>query len=71
MKTGTLALYGSVAFVILSVNNMSGLRPVLCSEGRREDGCYVWNGNKSGSSGREDGDTCIPGHVTLSRDSLL
>lgn len=71
MRPGTLAAYGSVACVILLVNNMSRFTPVLCSEGRRENGGYVWNGNASGSSGREDGGTRILGHVTLSRDSSL
>lgn len=35
MKTGTSAFYGSVGFVILWVNNMTGLRPVVSSEGPR------------------------------------
>lgn len=71
MRPGTLALYGPVACIILLVNNMSRFTPVLCSEGHREDGSYVWNGNTSGSSGHEDGGIRILGHVTLSRDSLL
>lgn len=70
MRPGTLALYGSVACVILLVNNMSRLTPVPCTEGRREDVSYVWNGNTSGSSGREDGGTRIDGRVTLRCDSF-